>query len=105
MRVKSSDAKDILDLLMGVQDQDGENALSEKKSLDVFAILNLPARLRKTAVELHRVGKARAEMIAEITGEKREVERAHLEELFQMGFLHIEEQDDIVFFSVRACRL
>jgi hypothetical protein len=102
MKVKPSDAKDIMDLLMGARDQDGENTLSEKKSLDAFAILNLPVRLRKTAVELHRVRRASPEMIAEITGEKGEVEKAHLEELFQMGFLHMEEQDDTVFFSVRA---
>ena len=100
MRVKPSDAKDILDLLMGTEGQEGENALSVKKSLDVFAILNLSARLRKTAVELHRVGRASAEMIAEVTGETGEVVKAHLEELFQMGFLHIEEQGDTVFFSV-----
>lgn len=100
MKVKPSEAKDILDLLMGEQGQDGENTRGKKKALDVFAILNLPARLRKTAVELHRIRRASAEMIAEMTGEKRDVEKAHLDELYQMGFLHIEDQEDIIFFCM-----
>jgi hypothetical protein len=39
-------------------------------------------------------------MIAEMTGEKRDVEKAHLDELYQMGFLHIEDQEDVVFFCM-----
>ena len=100
MRVKTSDAKAIMDLLMGARDQEGENTLSEKKSLDAFAILNLPARLRKTAVEIHRVGRACAAMISEVTGEGEDIVKAYLEELFKMGYLDMEERDDAVFFSL-----
>ncbi len=100
MRVKPSDAKGIMDLLMGVRGQDGENTLSEKKSLDAFAILNLPARLRKTAVELHLVGRATVEMISDVTGEKEDIVKAYLEELFKMGYLVMEKRNDAVFFSL-----
>jgi hypothetical protein len=87
---------------MGAQSHVGENTLSEKKSLDVFAILNLPARLRKTAVELHRVGVATAEIIADVTGEKEGIVKAYLEELFKMGYLVMEERDDTLFFYLYA---
>ena len=100
MKVKPSDAKGIMDLLMGARGQEGENTLSEKKSLDAFAILNLPARLRKTAVEIHRVGGACAAMIAEVTGEEEGSVKAYLEELFRMGYLDMEVRDDAVFFSL-----
>jgi hypothetical protein len=100
MRAKPSDAKDILDLLLGAQSQEGEDALSEKKSLDVFAILNLPAILRKTAVELHRVGRASARMISDETHEDEGIVKEYLEELFQMGFLQKEEHNDSVFYSI-----
>ncbi len=100
MRVKPSDAKGIMDLLMGIRGQDGENTLSEKKSLDAFAILNLPARLRKTAVEIHRVGRASAAMIAEVIGEEEGTVKDYLEELFRMGYLDVEDRDDAGFFSL-----
>ena len=100
MRVKPSDAKDILDLLMGAQGQAGDDALSEKKSLDVFAILNLPAKLRKTAVELHRVGRASAGMISDETGEDEDIVKDYLEELCRMGYLFKEKRNDTIFFSL-----
>ena len=99
-RSGNQEAKDIIDLLLGTQSQEGKNTKSEKKSLDAFAILNLPARLRKTAVELLRVGSASAAIIARNTGEKEDVERENLEELFELGFLHLDEHNDTVFFSI-----
>jgi len=100
MRAKPSDAKDILDLLMGAQSQEGEDALSEKRSLDVFVILNLPAKLRKTAVELHRVGRASARMISDETHEDEGIVKEYLEELCRMGYLFKEKRNDTIFFSL-----
>jgi hypothetical protein len=100
MRVKPSDAKEIMDLLMGADGEDGANTLSEIKSLDAFAILNLPARLRKTAVELHRVGRSSAGMIADVIGEDEGIMKEYLEELMQMGFLRMEDHEGELFFSL-----
>ena len=98
MSVKPSDAKDIMDLLMGVRGQN-KSARSEEKPLDAFSILNLPARLRKTAVELHRLGRATAAMIAGVTGGNVDLECANLEELVEMGYLGKEKKDgDAIFF-------
>ena len=100
MSVKPSDAKDIMDLLMGVRGQN-KNAHGEKKPLDVFSILNLPARLRKTAVELHRLGRVTAAMIASVTGGNVNLEYANLEELVDMGYLGTEKKDgDALFFII-----
>ena len=99
MGAKPSNAKDILDLLMGSQDQT-EGSQDEKKSLDAFAILNLPGRLRKTAVEIHRLGRASVAMIAEVTGKSEKTEKVYLEELSELGYLLREELDDSIFFSI-----
>ena len=71
---------------------------NKKKSLDAFAILSLPARLRKTALELHRVGRATAAMIAKVTGESEDIEKEYLDELFTMGYLVKEEKDRELYF-------
>ena len=98
MGAKPSNAKDILDLLMGAQE--GEGSQDEKKSLDAFAILSLPSRLRKTAVEIHRLGRASVAMIAEVTGKSEKTEKVYLEELSELGYLLREELDDSIFFSI-----
>jgi hypothetical protein len=98
MKVDPSDSKNILDLLMGSPSNNGENSDEKNKSLDAFTILSLPSRLRKTAVELHRIRRATAAMIAEETGEEEEVERSHLEELLKMGYLRkIEIESEQIF--------
>jgi hypothetical protein len=100
MRVNPSDAKNILNLLMGNSKNGEENSNAEKKSLDAFTILSLPSRLRKTAVELHRIRKATAVMIAKETGEDEIVERSHLEELLNMGYLKLIKINDEDFFCL-----
>jgi DNA-binding transcriptional ArsR family regulator len=98
MGAKPSNAKDILDLLMGAQE--GEGSQDENKSLDAFAILSLPAKLRKTAMEIHRLGRVTAAMISEVTGESEESENFHLKELSELGYLLREEIDGFIFFSL-----
>jgi hypothetical protein len=98
MRIDPSDAKDVIDLLMGGTNDDTHDA--EKKSLDAFTILSLPSRLRKTAVELHRIRRATALMIAEETGEDEVVERSHLEELRNLGYLKLIEINGELFFCL-----
>lgn len=99
MSVKPSDAKDIMDLLMGVRDQN-KNARNEEKPLDAFSILNLPARLRKTAVVLHRLGRATGAMIASVTGSNVDLECANLEELVKMGYLGTEKKGGKPLFFI-----
>jgi hypothetical protein len=99
MGIDPSDAKDVLDLLMGSSKNDDTHD-AEKKSLDAFTILSLAPRLRKTAVELHRIRKATAAMIAKETGEDEIVERSRLEELLKMGYLKLIKIDEEDFFCL-----
>jgi hypothetical protein len=97
MRFKPSDAREILDLLVGVREIRDEN--TNKKPLDAIAILSLPEHLRKTALTVHKMGRATAVMIAEATGSKVDVEKSNLFELRGMGYLEMEKQDEDIFFT------
>lgn len=97
MRFKPSDAKEILDLLVGVREIRGENSV--KKPLDAIAILSLPEHLRKTALTVHKMGRATAAMIAEATGSKVDVEKSNLLELRELGYLDMEKQGEDFFFT------
>jgi len=98
MRFKPSDAKEILDLLVGVREVRDENP--NKKPLDAIAILSLPEHLRKTALTFHKMGRATAVMIADATGSKVDVEESNLLELREMGYLDIEKQGEDIFFYI-----
>lgn len=100
MRYKPSDAKDVLDLLVGVRELRQDNPGKEKKTLDAIALLSLPEHLRKTAIAIHKIGRATAAMIAGVTGRDARVECSNLEELAEMGYLEIEKRDGGVFFYI-----
>lgn len=100
MKAKPSDAKDILDLLMGAKKPQGDDPKSDKKPLDAIAILTLPSNLRKTAVAIHRVVRATAKMISEYTGQDKKVEYANLKQLEAMGYLQVKKNTNVVFFEI-----
>jgi hypothetical protein len=102
MRVKPEEAKDILDLLLGARGIQQGNPGSDERTLDAIAILSLPGHLRKTALSIHKKGKATATMIAELTGRKEDVEKANLIELKQMGYLEIVQLEHNILFKIRA---
>ncbi len=85
---------------MGSPRNNRDNPNEEKKFLDALTIISLPSRLRKTAIELHRIKRATAAMIAKETGEEEREERAHLEELFQMGYLKKIKEESELFFCL-----
>ncbi len=89
MRARPSDAKDILDLLVGAggEQEDGEGG---RRYLDVFAILALPGHLRKTAQAIHSFGRATAAMVSGVTGREGRLEEANLLELVEMGYLGVD---------------
>lgn len=98
MKFKPSDAREILDLLVGVRERQGEN--TNKKPLDAIAILSLPEHLRKTALTIHKMGRATAAMISEAIGSKVEVEKSNLLELRERGYLYMEKQGEDVLFYI-----
>ena len=100
MKAKPSDAKEILDLLLGKGGTQRDNPNRVRRSLDAFALLSLPEDLRKTAYAIHKTGRATAMMIAGITGGKVENEMSNLRELEEMGYLEAEEIDQNIFFSI-----
>jgi hypothetical protein len=87
MRYKPSDAQGILNLLSGSEVFKEEKVDDEEKNLDAFAILALPQHLKKTALAIHRLGKATAEMTGNLTGRTLENEEANLLEMVEMGYL------------------
>ena len=94
MGLEPSDAEDILKLIVGAQ----EKSKNEKKPLDVFTILQLPAHLRKTAYAIHKTGRASATMISRETGKDEAKERTNLLELAKMGHLEIIKVENTDFF-------
>jgi hypothetical protein len=100
MRVKPSDAKGILDILLGRSGTQGDNPKKNKRSLDAFALLSLPEHLRKTAYAIHKTGRATAAMIAEVTGRDGIVETSNLNELVEMGYLERRESDKNVLYQI-----
>lgn len=100
MRYKAADAKNVLDLLVGVRGLEKEGSESEKKSLDAIALLSLPKHLRKTALAIHKTERATASAIAEETGREEDIEIRCLEELVEMGFLSKEKLEGRVYYSI-----
>ena len=98
-RLKPTDAKEILDLIMGAEDRE-KNPGKEKKPLDAITILSLPEHLRKTALVIQKIGRATAPMIAQETGRETAEENVNLEELVKRGYLAIEIQDDDTYYQI-----
>jgi predicted transcriptional regulator len=87
MPIKPSEAKEMLNLIMGTKRE--QDPIVERKHLDAIAILSLPANLRKTAMAIHKKGKATAETISKITGREESYESNCLNQLVEMGYLEI----------------
>ena len=100
MKFKPDDAEGIMDLLVGARGKSEGGSVEEKKSLDVIALLSLPAHLRNTAYAIHKVGKATATMIADVTGEDVDTEMSNLRELEEMGYLEEEKQGQDIYFYI-----
>lgn len=68
--------------------------------LDVMTLLSLPDHLRKTAVNLCKLGQATAEEVAEQTKRARAVESGYLNQLVLMGYLKKERKGRKAYFFV-----
>jgi hypothetical protein len=97
MPVKPSEAKKMVDQIMSAK---REHRSIERKYLDAIAILSLPANLRKTAMAIHKKGKATAETIADITGRGEAVEIECLNQLVEMGYLETKNEADKIYFII-----
>lgn len=99
MRNKQTDVKRLLEIITGITSP-SEQGNEGKMPLDVVAILALPENLRKTALAIHRLGRATAMMIARETRGESDVERMHLEQLVEMGYLSREKIAEEVYFYI-----
>lgn len=97
MRYKQTDVERLLEIIIGVTSP-REQEKKGKMPLDVVAILALPENLRKTALAIHRLGRATAMMIAQETRRESDVERMHLEQLVDMGYLSRERRAEEIYY-------
>ncbi len=72
------------------------------KALDVVALLKLPDHLRKTALALDKLGEGTADDVAKVTGRKRAIESAYLNQLARMGYVIKKRVGKKVVFTVRS---
>jgi hypothetical protein len=98
MRAKPSDAKDILDLLVGARGEQEDGEEGGRRHLDVFAILALPGHLRRTAQAIHSFGRATAAMVSGVTGRKGSLEDSNLRQLVEMGYLGVDRGEPDTFY-------
>jgi hypothetical protein len=98
MRAKPSDAKDILDLLVGARGEQEDGEGGGRRHLDVFAILALPDHLRRTAYAIHKMVRARASEISEATGREVNLEESNLQELVEMGYVGVDRGEPDTFY-------
>jgi hypothetical protein len=100
MRFKPSDAQGVLNLLSGSDVSQENKPGDEEKKLDAFAILALPQHLRKTALAIHKLGKATPEMTSKFTGRTVVNEEANLLEMVEMGYLKRIKQGRMIYFYI-----
>lgn len=74
--------------------------LGEVAALDVMTLLSLPDHLRKTAMILHRLGKATANQVSMESGRKRAVESGYLNQLVIMGHIKKKREGRDVYFYI-----
>lgn len=98
MKYKTSDAEGILKLLSGSDVFKEKKPGEEKRNLDVFAILSLPQHLRKTALVMHKLGKATPKMAGKLTGRTVENEEANLLEMVEMGYLKKSKEGRKIYY-------
>ncbi len=97
--IKNQEA--IIKSLQGKQEEKPRNKIQKAKmSLDAMALLSLPDQLRKTALAVHKLGRATTERIAEDTGRERDVENMYLNQLVRMGYLKMKKQAKDVYFHL-----
>jgi len=72
------------------------------KALDVMTLLELPDHLRKTAMALARLGEARAQDVAEVTGRERAVESSYLNQLARLGYVRKVRKRKEVWFRLAS---
>ncbi len=70
------------------------------EGMDVLTLLELPDHLRRTIMALGTMDKATAEDVAKITGRKRALESAYLNQLTNMGYVKRARQGRKVYFMV-----
>ena len=100
MKDKDSVSKDILDLVGVLPGLNYGYSDDEKKHLDAIAILSLPSHLRKTAIAVHKKRRVSAEWLSMITGQSVEVERANLEELAEMKYLEVVQEESATLYRI-----
>ena len=100
MKDKDVVSNDILDLVNRLPGLNYGESDGERKHLDVIAILSLPGHLRKTAVAVHKRGRVSAEMLSGITGQDVDVERACLEELVEMRYLEVTQEEEGTLYYI-----
>ncbi len=76
----------------------GEFIEATDTPLDIVALLALPDHLRKTAMAMHELRKATAEMVSKKTGRRRATESASLNQLVRMQYLNKRREGLEVFF-------
>lgn len=89
-----------MDVMIEIQRHGQREGQTIPDVLDVMTLLSLPDHLRKTAVNLCKLGKATAEEVAEHTKRARAVESGYLNQLVLMGYLKKEREGRKAYFFV-----
>ena len=90
-----------------VNTRGGDNPRREQKEVvgtnggfDAETLLSFPDHLRKSAVTVMKLGRARAEDVAKETGRARAIESAYLNQLARMGHMKKEREGRRVYFLI-----
>jgi len=70
------------------------------EGIDVLTLLELPDHLRRTVMALGKISKATAEDVSKVTGRRRAVESAYLNQLAVMGYVKRVREGRKVYFMV-----
>ncbi len=89
-----------IDVMIEIQRHGQGGSQTIPDVLDVMTLLSLPDHLRKTAVNLCKLGQATAEAVAEQTKRARAVESGYLNQLVLMGYLKKERKGRKAYFFV-----
>jgi response regulator of citrate/malate metabolism len=89
-----------MDVMIEIQRHGQREGQTIPDVLDVMTLLSLPDHLRKTAVNLCKLGQATAEEVAEQTKRARAVESGYLNQLVLMGYLKKERKGRKAYFFV-----
>ena len=90
-----------IDVMIEIQRHGQKESQTIPDVLDVMTLLSLPDHLRKTAVNLCKLGQATADEVAEQTKRARAVESGYLNQLVLMGYLKKERRGRKAYFYVK----